>query len=300
MKIVDDGTNLRWYFNNALGYTTSSFGASKFHVAAYRYGADVDLWVDLFRVRKYTDPEPQVLVGDKEYSSNHPAPPINLQSSSGLFWDTGKTWINYTWEADPNSVMSDSYNVSLNGVWYNGSSQTYRNVTIDFPKWANISVYSYNATYGTLSNQSVDGEEHALISLATIYRKVDEGVNVTGGNTTVSAMTGLVIGNTLIYGILFIISVLFLGYSFVDNKNRLYGNVVAAFSSAIMFFTLSVWSVTGNVLYGEESAVMAKSLSFLCVMLGVVAVLYTIGMILEIIAMKAEEEEKALLDGRII
>ncbi len=229
-----------------------------------------------------------------------PSPPTNLTSSSGLFWDTGKTWINYTWEADPNTTaLVDSYNVSLNNVWHNGSSQTYHNVTIDFPEWANISVYSYNATYGTLSNQSADGKEHALISLATIYRKVDEGVNVSGGNTTMSAMTGLVIGNTLIYGILFIISVLFLGYSFVDNKNRLYGNVVAAFSSAIMFFTLSVWSITGNVLYGEESTVMAKSLSFLCVMLGVVAVLYTIGMILEIIAMKAEEEEKALLNGRI-
>jgi len=116
----------------------------------------------------------------------------------------------------------------------------------------------------------------------------------------VTASDGQIIGNVLLYIILFITSVVFIGYSFVDNKNRLYGNVVAAFASAIIFFTLSVWSATGNVLYGEESAVMAKSLSFLCVMLGVVAVLYTIGMVLEIIAMKAEEEEKALLDGRII
>jgi len=123
-----------------------------------------------------------------------PSPPTNLTSSSGLFWDTGKTWINYTWEADPNSTATvDTYNVSLNGVWYNGSSQTYRNVTIDFPEWANISVYSYNATYGTLSNQSADGEEHALISLATLYRKgVDArtGISqdISQGNTPIIAL----------------------------------------------------------------------------------------------------------------
>jgi len=123
-----------------------------------------------------------------------PSPPTNLTSSSGLFWDTGKTWINYTWEADPNSTATvDTYNVSLNGVWYNGSSQTYRNVTIDFPEWANISVYSYNATYGTLSNQSADGEKHALISLATLYRKgVDArtGISqdISQGNTPIVAL----------------------------------------------------------------------------------------------------------------
>mgnify|MGYP005630507721 CR=1 FL=1 len=119
-----------------------------------------------------------------------PSPPTNLTSSSGLFWDTGKTWINYTWAPNTDSVITDSYNVSLNGVWYNGSNQTYHNTTIDFPQWANISVYSYNATYGTLSNQSADGEEHALISLATVYRHVGETSqeSSTQDNTTVVAL----------------------------------------------------------------------------------------------------------------
>jgi len=145
---------------------------------------------DWILTRKFNDPEPMVAVGGAEYGSNYPPPPNNFQSSSGLFWDTGKTWINYTWEADPNSVMSDSYNVSLNGIWYNGSSQTYRNTTIDFPEWVNISVYSYNATYGTLSNQSADGKEHALISLATVYRYVEETSqeSSTQDNTTVVAL----------------------------------------------------------------------------------------------------------------
>jgi len=119
-----------------------------------------------------------------------PLPPKNLQSTKGTFWDTGKTWINYTWEAPIEGIQIDSYNVSLNDIWYNGSSQTYRNVTIDFPEWANISVYSYNATYGTLSNQSVDGEEHALISLATVYRHIEETSqeSSTQDNTTVVAL----------------------------------------------------------------------------------------------------------------
>ncbi|RLG25934.1 hypothetical protein DRN70_03705 [Methanosarcinales archaeon] len=78
----------------------------------------------------------------------------------------------------------------MNGIWYNGSSQTYRNTTIDFPEWVNISVYSYNATYGTLSNQSADGEEHALISLATVYRHIEETSqeSSTQDNTTVVAL----------------------------------------------------------------------------------------------------------------
>ena len=148
------------------------------------------VYVDWFAVRKYASHEPSVFVGDAEYSTTHPLQPNNLQSSSGLFWDTGKTWINYTWETPVEGIQTDSYNVSLNGIWYNGSSQTYRNTTIDFPEWVNISVYSYNATYGTLSNQSADGEEHALISLATVYRHIEETSqeSSTQDNTTVVAL----------------------------------------------------------------------------------------------------------------
>ncbi len=60
---------------------------------------------------------------------------------------TGSTrrnfWINHTWQAGAGS-KTDSYNVSVNGVWTNGTALTYYNITVGAHNWSNITVWAYN------------------------------------------------------------------------------------------------------------------------------------------------------------
>jgi hypothetical protein len=63
--------------------------------------------------------------------------PTNLTATQGNFW------INYTWSAGTGNV-TDSFNVSQNGTWTNGSSAPFLNTTISPHNWSNITVYAYN------------------------------------------------------------------------------------------------------------------------------------------------------------
>lgn len=62
---------------------------------------------------------------------------------------TGNFWINYTWSAGANT---DSFNVSINGNWSNGSTALFKNITASPHGWSNISVAGYNSTSGQLSD----------------------------------------------------------------------------------------------------------------------------------------------------
>jgi len=69
--------------------------------------------------------------------------PINLTYTKGKFW------VNHTWEAGSGAIVTDSYNVSINEIWYNGTTDTYYNNTlITWGGWSNATVYAYNTTYG--------------------------------------------------------------------------------------------------------------------------------------------------------
>jgi len=74
-----------------------------------------------------------------------PPDPTNLANTTGNFW------VNHTWSAGSGNV-TDSYNVSVNGVWHNGTTNTYWNVSYLTQTWQNITVYAYNTSVtGTLS-----------------------------------------------------------------------------------------------------------------------------------------------------
>ena len=70
---------------------------------------------------------------------------------AGLNNDTGNYWVNYTWSkelgdpVDDNVNVTDSFNVSMNGTWYNGTA-TFLNENVGPGGWANITVWAYNAT----------------------------------------------------------------------------------------------------------------------------------------------------------
>ncbi len=78
-----------------------------------------------------------------------PPIPVNLTSTHENFW------VNHTWEAGADNI-TDSYNVSVNGTWYNGTANTFRNTTTSPHGWVNISVWAYNSSAaGSLSPGSV-------------------------------------------------------------------------------------------------------------------------------------------------
>ncbi|MCX9084029.1 MAG: hypothetical protein OIN87_04420 [Candidatus Methanoperedens sp.] len=72
-----------------------------------------------------------------------PPSPTSLSSTSGNFW------INYTWSAGSGNV-TNSYNVSVNGIWTNSSSNSFKNTSVGPHGWSNITIYAFNST-GTLS-----------------------------------------------------------------------------------------------------------------------------------------------------
>jgi parallel beta-helix repeat protein len=67
---------------------------------------------------------------------------------------TGNFWVNHTWSAGSGKV-TDSYNVSVNGVWYNTTTDTFLNDTHAAHAWQNITVYAWNSSTGTLSTGSI-------------------------------------------------------------------------------------------------------------------------------------------------
>jgi hypothetical protein len=70
-------------------------------------------------------------------------PPTNLQHTTGNFW------VRHSWTAGANT---DSFNVSVNGVWHNATINLYYdNTGMSAHAWSNISVAGYNVTTGNLS-----------------------------------------------------------------------------------------------------------------------------------------------------
>ena len=73
--------------------------------------------------------------------------PTNLQNTTGNFW------VNYTWSAGANT---DTFNVSINSTWYNGSSQAWANNSTVPHGAIEIVVHGYNLTADQLSSSITD------------------------------------------------------------------------------------------------------------------------------------------------
>ncbi len=74
----------------------------------------------------------------------------NIPSNpTGIGYTLGNFWVNYTWLP---GTGTDSFNVSVNGKWNNGSSNAYSNTTVGPHGWVNISIAGYNSISGKLSD----------------------------------------------------------------------------------------------------------------------------------------------------
>ncbi|VVB86951.1 CarboxypepD_reg-like domain protein [uncultured archaeon] len=122
-----------------------------------------------------------------------PPIPINLTSTQGNFW------INNSWQAGAGNA-TDSYNVSVNGSWMNGTTNTYHNNTVGPHGWSNITVWAYNnSDGGSLSSapvsQSTQVANNAPLQITIGNKSVDEGQWL---NFTVNATD--VDNDTITYG----------------------------------------------------------------------------------------------------
>lgn len=79
-----------------------------------------------------------------------PPSPINIAATAG------STWVNTTWQAGSGNI-TNSYNVSVNGTWNNGTTDTFWNSSdLMATNWSNVTVYAYNSSgTGTLNTTNI-------------------------------------------------------------------------------------------------------------------------------------------------
>jgi len=80
--------------------------------------------------------------------------------------------------------VTDSYNVSVNGVWHNGTKNTSINKNVNSSEWVNITVWAWNASgTGTLSAGCVSDDRQALEGLEGTFGLVGSVPTGGGGGT---------------------------------------------------------------------------------------------------------------------
>ncbi|WP_209618448.1 Ig-like domain-containing protein [Methanolobus bombayensis] len=87
-----------------------------------------------------------ITVNEVASSVYTPEDPFNFVSNTGNFW------VLHDWEAG-NGNVTDGYNVSYNGTWYNTTVSEFNDsVRLNAHDWSNITAYAYNATSSVLSS----------------------------------------------------------------------------------------------------------------------------------------------------
>jgi hypothetical protein len=140
--------NVTWYMNGTqvqtdTGTTSASYTNSTAAAGTWNVTASATDSIDtISRTWNWTvNPQPP--------ANYIPPTPINLQNRSGNFW------VNHTWLVGAGNV-TNSYNASVNGTWYNGTINTFKNTTTVPHGWVNIIVWAYNSSgTGSLSAGSV-------------------------------------------------------------------------------------------------------------------------------------------------
>lgn len=105
--------------------------------------------------------------------------------------ETGSYWVNHSWQAGSGNI-TDSYNVSQNGTWYNGSTATFFNASLEPEGWSNITIWAFNNT-GYLSLTSISNNSQAPpVPLITFTPPTPESCTSESGTSwiNVSCSTG--------------------------------------------------------------------------------------------------------------
>jgi len=166
--------NVTWLIDNTqvssntnvtgANYTSTSAGAGIWNVtviASNTNGTDSKTW--LWNV------SPGI-------TSFAPPPPVNLSGSTGNFF------VNHSWQAGSGN-RTDSFNVSVNGAWHNGTTPYYNDSGLAAHSWSNISVYSFNSSgTGTMNAIPVSANTRVANNPVTIGN-VSVSYILTAGDT---------------------------------------------------------------------------------------------------------------------
>jgi hypothetical protein len=81
----------------------------------------------------------------------------SVQPPENLLYEACPYYVNHTWDTPTGGAVIDSYNVSVNSVWHNGTTDMFHKDTslTDWWQWSNISVYSFNTTEGLSPGNSL-------------------------------------------------------------------------------------------------------------------------------------------------
>jgi len=140
--VSNDGINYGWS-----NITTSSINVGTNFTAVlptnqYRYLGSI-------KIQSFTTylPETNIITG----VTLTEAPKYQTPDPINLAYTTDDNYVNYTWAAGM-GVITDSYNVSVNNSWTNGSANAYVNSYVGPHGYSEIIVYAYNSSYnGVLS-----------------------------------------------------------------------------------------------------------------------------------------------------
>ncbi len=124
----------------------------------------------------------------KEISVYEPTPTYIPPAPAGLASTQGNFWINYTWQEGIGNV-TDSYNVSVNGTWTNGTVNNYSNDTVGPHGWSNITVFSFNSSGTGRLNETPETENTQVANNAPVLAPISDKIITAGNwlNFTVSA-----------------------------------------------------------------------------------------------------------------
>ena len=140
--------NVTWYMNGTQVQTNTSTTSADYTNST----AGVDIWNVTASATDSIDTVSRTwnwTINAQPPTTYIPPDPTNLQNTTGNFW------VNHTWLAGIGNT-TNSYNVSVNGIWHNGTTNTYYNNMVGPHGWSNITVWAYNSSgAGSLSSGSI-------------------------------------------------------------------------------------------------------------------------------------------------
>ncbi len=164
-------TNLTGYYN------FSGISDGTYLINASLTGYDINSTIRIINGGDITDADIQL--SPQAYI---PPTPSSLASQQGNFW------INYTW-LPGSGFFTDSYNVSVNSIWTNGTTQTFNLSNVGAHGWSNISVYAFNNS-GTGSLNTTPATSNTQVANKVPVQALADNWGIMAGNLltfTVSA-----------------------------------------------------------------------------------------------------------------
>lgn len=172
--IIKDTANYDVYINDIYQNTVTYYSSVNGNNLLFNRDDGNAIFVDGIIFAKYASKNPVAQLGAEENNIFIPPTPIINTVTQGNFW------INDAYTAGAGNI-TDSYNVSINGTWNNGTTALFTNTTLPAHGWKNVTIYAYNNSgTGTLGAAALTNNTQLL----------NNPISTTNFNTTYSLYEG--------------------------------------------------------------------------------------------------------------